>query len=159
MDRILLNFSISLKNLHLKHSRIDNPILLNKIYWSLLRFVKISVVVRRKLLSVLTTVSKLISCNLWCYPCFLLFHMTDKFNWVTSPNLHAWNDSSWRNNTVCCNNGTFLNNRSFKDNWILTNEGFFFQNAWIKSASVLNNNIILDFKYSWKSTWSWSSSM
>ena len=111
------------------------------------------------MLSVLSTVSELVSCDLWGYPCFLLFYVTDKFNWVASPNLHAGNNSSWRNNTVGSNNGSFLDNCSFKDDRVLTNVCLFLQEAWIQGASVIDNDIVLDFKGGSKSVCSWGGSV
>lgn len=111
------------------------------------------------MLSVLGTVSELVSCDLWCYPCFLLFHVSNKFNWVASPNLHAGNNSSWRNNTVRGNDGSFLDNSSFKNNRVLADVCLFLQDTWIQSASVINNDVVLDLKSGRKSVGSWCSSV
>ena len=111
------------------------------------------------MLPVLGTVSKLVSCDLWSYPCFLLFYVTNKFNWVSSPNLHAWNHSSWRNNTVGSNDGSFLDNCSFKYDRVLTNVCLFLQETWIQGASIIDNDIVLDFKGGSKSVCSWGGSV
>lgn len=111
------------------------------------------------MLSVLGTVSELVSCDLWCYPCFLLFDMSNKFNWVASPNLHAGNYSSWRNYTVSSNDGSLLDNSSFKYDRVLANVCLFLQDTWIQGASVINNDIVLDLKRGRKSVCSWGGSV
>ncbi len=118
---------------------------LNIYYPLLARLVQVPVVIWQKLTPVLVTVPPLLTGLLRGHPCLLLLNMSDKFNWVSAPHLHRWNQSSGWNHAVWRNNCTFLNDGTFQNDRVVSNVCLFLQNAWIQSASMLNDNIILNF--------------
>lgn len=152
----LLNFSVWLMSATVSNSK---SFILQILYRCLVWLVQVRVVIWQKLLSILIAVSQLFPCLLWGNPSLLLLHMSDELNWVAAPHLHRRHQSSWRHYTVGWDDGSFLNHSSFQNNRIVSNVSFLLQDAWIQSASVLNNNIILNLQMCRKPWRSWSSSM